>query len=82
MRERKHEYIPGDYLMTCDSCGFVFRRSQMRKRWDHLWVCGDDWEPQHPQEFVRIYPERINVPVARPEGTDTMITVAVTQDDL
>lgn len=74
IRERKEEYIPGDYLMVCDSCGFTYRRSQMKKRWDGMWVCAKDWEPRHPQEFVRAKADKIRVPVSRPQLTDGDIT--------
>jgi len=69
--------------MICDLCGLKFRRSEMRRRWDNLWVCTNDWEPRHPQESVRGVKERIAVPVARPDAeTPTMITTPITQDDL
>ena len=29
----------------------------MRERWDGLIVCKPDWEPRHPQDFVRVKPE-------------------------
>lgn len=56
--------------MVCDVCGFHYRRSQMKQRWDKAWVCHKDWEPRHPQDFVRGVKEKINVPVARPDSTD------------
>ena len=82
MRERPHQFIPGDYLMQCDECGVVFRRSELRERWDHCWVCDNDFECRHPQEDVRGKADKIAVPVARPEGTDQYITTPITQDDL
>lgn len=64
---------PGDYWMVCDICGFDYRRSQMKQRWDGLWVCGADWEPRHPQDFVKGVPDRQNPPVVRP-AVDTETT--------
>lgn len=69
MRERQHQYIPSDYLMACDECGVVFRRSELQQRWDKAWVCRKDWEPKHPQESVRGKIDRQRVPVSRPEGS-------------
>jgi hypothetical protein len=46
-------YIPGDEWVECQSCGLEYRKSQMRRRWDGLIVCQYDWEPRHPQDFVR-----------------------------
>ncbi len=50
---RSPGYIPGDHWVTCDRCGFDVRSSRARKTWDGLVVCPDDWEPRHPQDFVR-----------------------------
>jgi hypothetical protein len=81
MKERQHKYIPGDYLMICDECGLTYRKSQMSQRWDKLWVCKKDYEPRHPQEYVRGKADNISVPVPRPE-TETYISTPITQDDL
>jgi len=68
-------YIPGDFWMVCDECGLDYRRSDMRERWDHAWVCYKDWEHKHPQEDVRGISERIGVPHARPvTSTNNLIT--------
>lgn len=42
----------------------------MKKTWDGLWVCLKDWEPCHPQDFVRGRKEQIAVPVSRPDQAD------------
>jgi hypothetical protein len=76
-------YIPGDYYLVCDVCGLDFRRSDMKERWDHAWVCSKDWEPRNKQEDVRGISEKIKVPVARPVPTPIILGVGdVTQDDL
>lgn len=73
----------GNYWMICDVCGFKYRRSEMMQRWDNAWVCGDDWEPRHPQEFLRGKNEQISVPIARPEPEEISIGAGdVTPDDL
>jgi hypothetical protein len=65
----KDSYKPGGYYGICDECGFKFRFYELKKRWDK-------------QESLRGKKEKIGVPVARPEGTDTYITTPITQDDL
>ena len=40
-----------DYNAICDSCGLQFKASQLRKRWDGLMVCKDDWEQRHIADF-------------------------------
>ena len=61
-------YIPGDWNAVCDVCGFEFKASQLRKRWDGYRVCSKDWEQRHPQDFLRGKPERNRVPWARQEN--------------
>lgn len=73
MVDNKQEYIPGDHWLVCDSCGLTFRRSEMRERWDNLWVCRKDWEPRHPQELVQPRHDRIAVDVARPPEDETTL---------
>lgn len=60
-------YRAGDNYAICDECGFKYRRSELRKRWDGLLVCRKDWEPRHPQELVHSVRERSRVRGARPE---------------
>jgi len=50
---RNPGYIPGDHWVECDVCGFEYRQSVMRERWDNLVVCPADYEVRHPQDFVR-----------------------------
>ena len=66
-------YIPGDFWRICDSCGFKKRASETRKRWDGLIVCADDWEPRHPQDFVKGKADWQNVPNPRLEPVNTFI---------
>lgn len=60
-------YVPGDYYRICDVCGFQCRASATFKRWDGLITCSEDWEPRHPQDFVRGRVDRQKVPEPRPE---------------
>lgn len=50
---RNPGYIPGDHWVECDVCGFEYRHSVMKERWDNLVVCPQDYEVRHPQDFVR-----------------------------
>lgn len=65
-------YKAGDWLACCDICGFRFKSSELRKNWKNEMVCKEDYELRHPQEFIRVRPEKIAVPWARPE-TDLSI---------
>lgn len=76
-------YVAGDHWVICDVCGFQYRSSQTRMRWDNLRVCTKDWEPRHPQEYVRGKKDRIAVPNPRPQPPDVFIEPGdVTADDL
>jgi len=70
-------YIPGDYYVICDRCGFKKRVSQTRKEWNGLLVCTDCWEPRHPQDFVKAKRDIQRVPIARPDKTTTLRTTAL-----
>ena len=63
-------YKPGDWNAICDSCGFKFKASQLRKRWDEFMVCENDWETRHPQELIRAPIEKVGVEWTRPEAPD------------
>lgn len=77
------KYISGDYYMICDRCRFKFRRSQMTRTYDGLWVCQKDWEPRHPQESVKAKHQEVSVPVARPEPIPYYVEAGdITADDL
>lgn len=66
------EYRPGKWKAICDSCGFEFFNDELRDRWDGFKVCKADWEPRHPQEFLRNVPES-TIPWSRPEPADIFI---------
>ena len=63
----------GDFNAVCDICGFKFKGSQLRKRWDGFMCCQDDWEPRPKQEFIRGIKENQATSFSRPESTDVFI---------
>jgi hypothetical protein len=67
-------YKHGDRNAICDMCGFKYKLSSLRKRWDGLLVCSKDFEPQHPQSLIQINSERPRWVECRPETTDVFIT--------
>lgn len=60
----------GDWNAECDVCGFKFKTSDLRERWDGLKCCADDWEQRHPSDFFKVPPEDQSVPYTRPPSTD------------
>ena len=57
----------------CDVCGFKFRAFELRRRYDGALVCGPDWEPRHPQDYVRGVPDHSAAPVSNPEQPDSFV---------
>ena len=51
-------YKPGEWKAVCDICGFDFFPSELREDWRGYRVCKKDFEPRHPQDFVRPKPEK------------------------
>jgi len=79
-------YISGTYYKLCMICGFRFRNTETKLNWKKQVVCGDCWEPRHPQLDVRARKDKQSVPHPSPEGTDNYLSTnyadRVTADDL
>lgn len=52
-RTRNPGYEPGNHWVDCDRCGATIRTKDAKLTWDNLVVCPNDWEPRHPQDFVK-----------------------------
>jgi hypothetical protein len=66
---------PGEWKVICDVCGFEFPSGSVRKRWDGLIVCDDDWESRHPQTLYN-YKHHTSVPdPIRAEPPDVFVHV-------
>ena len=63
----KDDFVLGDSNGICDTCGFKYKQSQLKERWDGAMVCNADWEPRHPQDRIKIRAERNDVHNPRPE---------------
>jgi hypothetical protein len=70
MRRSGYSVTHGDWNAICDVCGFKFKASQLRRRWDGFMVCSEDYEERHPQDLLRVRPDRQSVPWVRPEPED------------
>lgn len=72
MKIREPRFELGQHNADCDRCGFTFKARQLRKEWNGLRVCGDCWEPRHPQDSLRGKPDRQANDWSRPrtEGPD------------
>ena len=69
-------YKPGRHYVVCDICGFEFYDDEVKTTWDGKVVCEKDWEPRHPQDFVRARPDKISADEPRrPEPEDVFVDV-------
>ena len=55
----------GSWNAVCDLCSGKFKADELKKRWDGLIVCKEDWEPNHPQKFLRVSSDPKSVPFVR-----------------
>jgi hypothetical protein len=67
----------GDHNAICDVCGFKYKASDLRKRWDNLYVCKDDFELRHPMDFFKGRPDNQTVPWARLDSDADTNTTSV-----
>lgn len=71
----RHGPWPGTWKVVCDVCGFWYASDKIKDRWDGLKVCHDDWEPKHPQLYIRVFPETIVPPFVRTEPADAFVAI-------
>ena len=62
----KNHYISGEFNLTCDRCSKKIKAHEAKHEWTGFIVCGDCWEPRHPQDFVKAQSDKITVPFTRP----------------
>lgn len=63
----------GQWNAICDRCGFKFKSGELKKDWQGLMVCKDDFELRNQQDFLRIRPERIVPEWVRPRPPDVFV---------
>lgn len=69
----KPRYDKGDWKTVCDVCGRLYKAESLRKRWDGLMVCSEDFETRQPQDFVRGAHDRQIPPWVRSEPADLFV---------
>jgi hypothetical protein len=71
--------VKGDWNTVCDVCGFKYKASQLKDRWDGLKVCKEDWEVRHPSDYYK-FPTGAEsvVPWTRPEPSTESVAVTYT----
>ena len=69
----KPRYSKGDWKTVCDVCGRIFKATLLRRRWDGLMTCPDDWEFRQPQDYVRGKADIQAPKWTKPESSDTFL---------
>ena len=67
--KNQNTLVLGDWNAICDVCGFKFKASDLKQRWDNLMVCKDDFEYRHPEDFFRGFPDDPSIPWSRLDVT-------------
>jgi hypothetical protein len=70
----------GSYNCICQVCGFQFKAEDIKKRWDGLLVCKEDFELRHPMDFIRVPTESKPLLFTAPEPTETEVDVDYVAD--
>ncbi len=70
-RKNQNDLRSGEWNTICDVCGWKYKASDLRKRWDGFMVCEPDWEKRHDQDFLRAVEDDQSVPWTRAEGSDS-----------
>jgi len=63
-----------EYNAVCDSCGFVFKNTELKQRWDGFMVCKDDWETRNIADFYQTPIDTHVLPWSRPDGSNNELT--------
>lgn len=66
VRGPKDYRVPWGHNAICDVCGCKFKGSELRRRWDGLMCCPQDFEERQPQDLVRGITDRQIPPYTRP----------------
>ena len=69
-------YVPGEWNVICDVCGFEYKASELLERWDGQRVCKKDWEPRHVLDFFRPRKDHMEVAWARDDASRVSYYVA------
>lgn len=64
---KKEYWVEGDWNAICDICGFKFKASDLRLRWDGFRVCDKDFETRHPQDLPHRIPKETTPTWTRPD---------------
>lgn len=59
------------WRVICPVCGFQYKSTEMKRRWDGVYTCEKDWEVRHPLDFYNVKGEDTSVPFVYPDVDGT-----------
>lgn len=87
----KYHFVLGDNNAECDVCGWEWKASKLRRRWDGVYACPNCFEHRPQQDMVRGVKEGQPPEIIRIDQPDKAVTgylqalagaTAITNDDL
>lgn len=66
-------FFSGQWNAICDRCGFKFKSAELRKDWQGLMVDEKCYEARHPQDLIKIKPEKAIPEWVRPRPEDVFL---------
>lgn len=79
----KNYYVDGAWNLIDDRSGLKIKSTDAVMEWNGRIVHRDRYEPRHPQDLARSFPDDQSVPNPRPRATDKFLSdTEVTVDDL
>lgn len=66
-------YRHGAHNLISDRSGYKIKSTRARKEWTGAIVDKSEWEPRHPQDFLRAKVDRQAVPNPRTEATNSFL---------
>lgn len=65
----------GQWNSVCDKCGLEFKSSELIKDWQGLMVDAKCYEQRHPQDLIKIKPEKAIPEWVRPRPQDVYVGI-------
>lgn len=78
---KKTYYRRRSHNVISDRSGFEYKAGETRTEWNGHIVGRDEWEPRHPQSYIRARPERPGVRNPRPGASDIFVASFLMKED-
>ena len=74
-RTRNPGWNPGGHWVECQRTGMTIRNQDAVKEWTGLIVAKEEWEPRHPQDYLKSFPDDTTAKgLVNPETSGTPVS--------